>query len=108
MNRKNEAEAGLGAAIYIKPDYIEELTKHGTLFIFFFQAEDGIRDADVTGVQTCGLPISRRTRRRARLRHGPAARGDRRAREGRDRPRAAGAAGAARVGADGVERGRAP
>src|SRR5690554_7524592 len=27
------------------------------LFIFFFQAEDGIRDADVTGVQTCALPI---------------------------------------------------
>src|SRR3989442_6242228 len=24
----------------------------------FFQAEDGIRDADVTGVQTCALPIS--------------------------------------------------
>src|SRR5436305_4768376 len=28
------------------------------LFFFFFQAEDGIRDADVTGVQTCALPIS--------------------------------------------------
>src|SRR5437763_16716317 len=27
---------------------------------FFFQAEDGIRDAD-TGVQTCALPISHRT-----------------------------------------------
>src|SRR5436305_12195167 len=27
-------------------------------FFFFFQAEDGIRDADVTGVQTCALPIS--------------------------------------------------
>src|SRR6266498_3610986 len=26
---------------------------------FFLQAEDGIRDADVTGVQTCALPISR-------------------------------------------------
>src|SRR3989442_10942154 len=26
--------------------------------IFFLQAEDGIRDADVTGVQTCALPIS--------------------------------------------------
>src|SRR5215813_6140817 len=24
---------------------------------FFFQAEDGIRDADVTGAQTCALPI---------------------------------------------------
>src|SRR5437762_4487701 len=27
---------------------------------FFFQAEDGIRDTSVTGVQTCALPISRR------------------------------------------------
>src|SRR5439155_5136085 len=26
---------------------------------FFFQAEDGIRDGHVTGVQTCALPISR-------------------------------------------------
>src|SRR3712207_7112056 len=28
------------------------------LFCFFFQAEDGIRDIGVTGVQTCALPIS--------------------------------------------------
>src|SRR3989442_3597201 len=27
------------------------------MHVFFFQAEDGIRDADVTGVQTCALPI---------------------------------------------------
>ena len=26
-------------------------------FFFFFQAEDGIRDWSVTGVQTCALPI---------------------------------------------------
>src|SRR5690625_6538553 len=36
--------------------------------IFFFQAEDGIRDGHVTGVQTCALPIcgdrDRRDRRR--------------------------------------------
>src|SRR3712207_7571042 len=29
-------------------------------FVFFFQAEDGIRDIGVTGVQTCALPISTR------------------------------------------------
>src|SRR2546429_2872206 len=29
-------------------------------FFFFFQAEDGIRDVAVTGVQTCALPISGR------------------------------------------------
>src|SRR5437660_10954494 len=28
-----------------------------TVFFFFFQAEDGIRDGHVTGVQTCALPI---------------------------------------------------
>src|SRR5262249_58447720 len=28
-----------------------------TLLCFFFQAEDGIRDWSVTGVQTCALPI---------------------------------------------------
>src|SRR3712207_4402313 len=43
--------------------------------IFFFQAEDGIRDIGVTGVQTCALPIS-----------GPAAPGPRRA-AGTDTPR---------------------
>src|SRR5206468_5751745 len=31
---------------------------HRAVF-FFFQAEDGIRDLIVTGVQTCALPISR-------------------------------------------------
>src|SRR5690349_21934462 len=31
---------------------------YSLLFFFFFQAEDGIRDLYVTGVQTCALPIS--------------------------------------------------
>src|SRR5687768_17942141 len=39
------------------------------LFFFFFQAEDGIRDVAVTGVQTCALPISWR-RRRGSFAHG--------------------------------------
>src|SRR5689334_24264310 len=30
---------------------------HAFIFFFFFQAEDGIRDGTVTGVQTCALPI---------------------------------------------------
>src|SRR2546430_13541847 len=38
---------------------------------FFFQAEDGIRDLTVTGVQTCALPISPQTA--GRLQYGPAA-----------------------------------
>src|SRR5207253_6109521 len=32
-----------------------------SFFFFFFQAEDGIRDGHVTGVQTCALPISSRS-----------------------------------------------
>src|SRR5207245_4940401 len=36
------------------------------LTFFFFQAEDGIRDATVTGVQTCALPISARSGRATR------------------------------------------
>src|SRR5256885_9881619 len=32
--------------------------------VFFFQAEDGIRDYKVTGVQTCALPICRTTETR--------------------------------------------
>src|SRR5690625_5928672 len=30
---------------------------NGLIDFFFFQAEDGIRDGHVTGVQTCALPI---------------------------------------------------
>src|SRR2546430_4045690 len=32
-------------------------TGYAVIVIFFFQAEDGIRDLTVTGVQTCALPI---------------------------------------------------
>src|SRR2546430_5946525 len=39
------------------------------LYFFFFQAEDGIRDLTVTGVQTCALPICRQE---AEPRHGAA------------------------------------
>src|SRR5256885_3296819 len=35
---------------------------HTRYFFFFFQAEDGIRDYKVTGVQTCALPIYVRQR----------------------------------------------
>src|SRR5688572_31703544 len=35
-----------------------ELVFFFLFFFFFFQAEDGIRDLTVTGVQTCALPIS--------------------------------------------------
>src|SRR5690606_40127265 len=51
---------------------------HGfTLVFFFFQAEDGIRDFHVTGVQTCALPICGshgRERRRLIVRKSPLSR----------------------------------
>src|SRR3989442_4960857 len=37
-------------------------TRTSVNFCFFFQAEDGIRDADVTGVQTCAPSRRRHTR----------------------------------------------
>src|SRR2546425_9495139 len=35
----------------------QSTTANQIIFFFFFQAEDGIRDKLVTGVQTCALPI---------------------------------------------------
>src|SRR5256885_3617989 len=55
-------------------------------YIFFFQAEDGIRDYKVTGVQTCALPISRVRLRRASLAPLQHARGARRHLRDRARP----------------------
>src|SRR6266850_949747 len=46
------------------------------IFFFFFQAEDGIRDYKVTGVQTCALPIYRRRVLRALLVQGRAGGGN--------------------------------
>src|SRR2546421_346457 len=37
--------------------YLSSLSCSVRFFFFFFQAEDGIRDLIVTGVQTCALPI---------------------------------------------------
>src|SRR5437660_11633229 len=54
------------------------------LFFFFFQAEDGIRDGHVTGVQTCALPISRRQRVRPPRRRSGARRRRRAPRQGFD------------------------
>src|SRR3989475_1888765 len=86
-------------------------------FVFFFQAEDGIRDLTVTGVQTCALPISSgwrdavSTRRpwpaRSRRASGAGASGGRRRRpaslpqaaEGTDRPLRSGAGRAEAAGA---------
>src|SRR2546430_7075748 len=48
--------------------------RYGTVsraYFFFFQAEDGIRDLTVTGVQTCALPICARRHWRPARRPAP-------------------------------------
>src|SRR5689334_1505205 len=47
--------------VYVQRDECVNIFVHTIFFFFFFfQAEDGIRDGTVTGVQTCALPISSR------------------------------------------------
>src|SRR2546427_8403258 len=43
---------------YVSKDDTPTVTVASVDVVFFFQAEDGIRDLTVTGVQTCALPIS--------------------------------------------------
>src|SRR6516164_2879066 len=52
------AEACPGILPHI-PDVTYGQVADGLDIFFFFQAEEGIRDGTVTGVQTCALPISR-------------------------------------------------
>src|SRR6516164_8092812 len=44
------------AMAQMKPASSRAIATVTTLAVFFFQAEDGIRDGTVTGVQTCALP----------------------------------------------------
>src|SRR5256886_8900445 len=57
------SDRGCGSGV-ITGANVFSLNYKGTLLVFlsffFFQAEDGIRDLTVTGVQTCALPISAR------------------------------------------------
>src|SRR5437763_8199791 len=43
---------------YLQKCILSQIEHFVYLCFFFFQAEDGIRDTSVTGVQTCALPIS--------------------------------------------------
>src|SRR2546426_2144184 len=51
------------ASAFFSYSTISAMFRPGVFGFFFFQAEDGIRDYKVTGVQTCALPISSRARR---------------------------------------------
>src|SRR2546430_4658194 len=76
------------------------------ILFFFFQAEDGIRDLTVTGVQTCALPISRKPGSSGvRLRHQVAPLFDR---GGRHPPAGALAVRARRLQHDAHQRGSPP
>src|SRR3989454_8916663 len=44
--------------IRVAADELDTMSAVSAQLFFFFQAEDGIRDYKVTGVQTCALPIS--------------------------------------------------
>src|SRR2546430_5191480 len=48
----------MSAGIFVRGDKFSLYNAIEQMMFFFFQAEDGIRDLTVTGVQTCALPIS--------------------------------------------------
>src|SRR3712207_4252371 len=55
MDRFDSSEGDVILAATNRSEILDKtLLRHGC---FFFQAEDGIRDIGVTGVQTCALPI---------------------------------------------------
>src|SRR5687767_2861655 len=77
MWRSEERRVGKECGCQLSPREATDV-RHGSIRLirvgvasFFFQAEDGIRDKLVTGVQTCALPISDRgVARQERGRHG--------------------------------------
>ena len=54
---ENEKGNERGMRSYEEMGYKIKEEVSSNFFFFFFQAEDGIRDYKVTGVQTCALPI---------------------------------------------------
>ena len=66
-NRKDKVikllkEEKLDALLMFRQESMYWLTGYDTFGYVFFQAEDGIRDYDVTGVLTCALPIYQSSR----------------------------------------------
>src|SRR5256886_5841057 len=60
---RTEGHSGGWAGNFVSDGFERENKHQEAIFFdsslfFFFQAEDGIRDLTVTGVQTCALPIS--------------------------------------------------
>src|SRR5256885_4201786 len=57
MNRQLQQLSAASTCLNSADGPVPNATSMSLPFIFFFQAEDGIRDYKVTGVQTCALPI---------------------------------------------------
>src|SRR3712207_7820044 len=85
--------------------FIISLQYYTLFFFFFFQAEDGIRDIGVTGVQTCALPILHLPREPVRRRRPRTQRGE--GEYGRPAERRSARVCAVRAGAGGRARVRA-
>ena len=55
-DRRHDLEVSY-VSVYMCGLFVQLFVVFVFVFFFFFQAEDGIRDHCVTGVQTCALPI---------------------------------------------------
>src|SRR5256886_4268040 len=65
--------ASTALSMRLRKQFLSSRYSLSTWFFFFFQAEDGIRDLTVTGVQTCALPICDGDGAFAAVRHAHAA-----------------------------------
>ena len=57
LGRRSKGEVCMSRIVSCELMQVGVDVKNLCMFFFFFQAEDGIRDTSVTGVQTCALPI---------------------------------------------------
>src|SRR5256885_8788723 len=64
-----DSTIGVCLCLTYSSSYYRYCLAYQLFFFFFFQAEDGIRDYKVTGVQTCALPIFTRGSRTSDDRH---------------------------------------
>src|SRR5688572_21861987 len=70
QHRWRGASSSAAGPLALNAQLSQAAATHAQSMAFFFQAEDGIRDLTVTGVQTCALPISVRfPKRRHRAWH---------------------------------------
>src|SRR2546429_4563697 len=56
--RRGARYLSVAEVCFLQHSWLRRFADESATAFFFFQAEDGIRDVAVTGVQTCALPIS--------------------------------------------------